>query len=482
MRIVKLFKNFGKGILACLAILAFFAVGVNQARATNFSPAQQSFLCPVQQDNCPTGAYKAAPLSPDEPGFNIAMLKQGCQTNEKNVGCLKYFGTPDSITVCCLPLSGGKPDCSAYGVGASCKTGCDAATEEEKNGNCPNTGEKCCKPKAIATPGGSSSCYIVMYNGSEANPAVVPGKEKFTVSCVPQSDVALGKCDNDSPPKCSDGVNFCCAVKPDWKPATTAAPTAVKPPSEYKLSNPLGTVSIPVILGRIIKTFLGIVGGIALMVFVYGGLMWMTARGDQAQVKKGQDALKAASIGLFIVMFSYTLAGNLVSFLTSEQQTIASEEGRTSAEAPTEVGNQAATVSSQLKAAEESQQAGQAGAAQAGAEAGVPPQTSGCGQLKGKEYVDCINASGQALYTTPSPQLNLPGGQKDCKYAKDPSKCSTVGWKTICNEKVFDTGYGTYNNANCATQADCAGKKGIVLKTSSFGNQCGAGNVCCKMP
>lgn len=298
--------------------------------------------------------------------------------------------------------------------------------------------------------------------------------------------VAPGACEGSDlgQANCKQGVSgaVCCRMPKCGKDTSTATQAATKPPSEFKLANPLGTTSIPVILGRIIKTFLGILGGIALMVFVYGGLMWMTARGDSGQVKKGQDALKAAAIGLFIVMFAYTLAGNLVSFLSSEQTIIAAEEGRTTTEKPTVAGSQAATVSSQLQESQQKQAAGQAGAAAAGQAAGVPPQSTNCNSLKGQAYLDCISASGQSLYNTPNPQPNLPGGQKDCKYAPDPNQCSTIGWKTICNQKVFDTGYGAYNKMDCFTQAECTSKGGTVIKTSSFGNNCSGGGVCCKVP
>lgn len=294
-------------------------------------------------------------------------------------------------------------------------------------------------------------------------------------------------------PSC--GMSGCCII-PKCQNNIAAPVAAVKPPSEFKLTNPLGTASVPVILGRIIKTFLGVVGGIALMVFVYGGLMWMTARGDQSQVKKGQDALRAATIGLFIVMFSYTLAGNLVSFLTSEQQTIASEESRTQVEKPTEAGNQAATISSQLKEADQKEAAGQAGASAAGQAAGVTPPPGQTGQsgcdapnLTPAQKASCLQGavagwigSGQSTYNTPTPQSGQTGGQKNCEYAVDKNKCSDIGWKTVCNEKVYDTGYGTYNNASCMTQADCTSQGGSKLQTSNFGNKCGNGIICCKLP
>lgn len=309
---------------------------------------------------------------------------------------------------------------------------------------------------------------------------------------------------------CPQGISgkVCCQLSKCVK-ATAAPATATKPPSEYKLTNPLGVTDISVILGRIIKTFLGIVGGIALMVFVYGGVMWMTARGDASQLKKGQEALKAATIGLFIIMFSYTLAGNFVAFLTSEQTQTAQEANRGGAAPPTAAqAQQVQTIqSAQAQAAE--QQAGQSAAAAAGQQAGVSTPPADCSKLTGKPYTDCLEGSaagwigsGQSLYTTPGQQTGMPGGQKDCKG--DPN-CSQVAWITVCNEKVFDTGYGTYNNLGCRTPDACAA--GSILSSNcqgltaafsggvfasfvsnncskiamgSFGNNCGSGKVCCK--
>lgn len=458
----------------------------------------------MQQDSCPAGSYAAAPLSPDDPGFDAAMAKKGCQTDEKNVGCIKYFGTPDSITVCCLPTAGGKPDCSAYGSDAKCKASCNAATEDEKNGNCPNTGEKCCKPKASITPPPGAASQECSFGEKPQKGLCVPKDKDYTdAKCMNLRAIDKNPLNAFSEVTCADGTSMCCLVDPGWKPsaAAAAAPTAAKPPSEYKLTNPLGVTDIAVILGRIIKTFLGIVGGIALMVFVYGGVMWMTARGDAGQVKKGQEALTTAVIGLFIVTFAYTLAGNFVTFLTSQQSEIAQEENRGGAAPQTAAEAQQVQTIQSAQAQAEQQQAGQAAAAAAGQEAGVTPQPIDCGQLTGQAYLDCISSSGQSLYNTPGLQTGLPGGQKDCKG--DPN-CSQVGWITVCYEKVFDTGYGTYKNLGCRSPDACAA--GSILSSNcqglkdafsagplkdfvanncskialgSFGNKC-PGGVCCK--
>ena len=73
------------------------------------------------------------------------------------------------------------------------------------------------------------------------------------------------------------------------------------------LCDPLGKRSIEKILGGIIKVILGIVGSIALLMFIFGGLIWMTAGGNEQRVKKGRDFLIWTSLGLLIIFASYAI-------------------------------------------------------------------------------------------------------------------------------------------------------------------------------
>ncbi|NQU83251.1 MAG: hypothetical protein HQ536_00920, partial [Parcubacteria group bacterium] len=85
---------------------------------------------------------------------------------------------------------------------------------------------------------------------------------------------------------------------------TTPAPSGGSGGSAVTLSNPLGTTSIPALLGRIIKALLGIVGSVALLMFVYGGFTWLTSGGNPEQVKKGRDIIVWATIGLAVIFIS----------------------------------------------------------------------------------------------------------------------------------------------------------------------------------
>ena len=75
--------------------------------------------------------------------------------------------------------------------------------------------------------------------------------------------------------------------------------------------NPLGTTNIPELIGRIINGVLGIVGSLALLLFIYGGFTWMTAGGNEEKVKKAQKIIVSSVLGILIIFTSYALL-NLV--------------------------------------------------------------------------------------------------------------------------------------------------------------------------
>ena len=80
------------------------------------------------------------------------------------------------------------------------------------------------------------------------------------------------------------------------------------------LSNPLGSANEDprIIIGNIIKAALGITGSLALAIFVYGGIMWMFAGGNQERVKKGRDILIWAAAGILVVFSSYAVVKWLI--------------------------------------------------------------------------------------------------------------------------------------------------------------------------
>ncbi|MEK7516207.1 MAG: hypothetical protein AAB562_01275, partial [Patescibacteria group bacterium] len=81
------------------------------------------------------------------------------------------------------------------------------------------------------------------------------------------------------------------------------------------------TTTLPVIIGKIIAVGIGLVGVIFLVLMVYGGFLWMTARGDEQKVEKSKDLITAAVIGLVIVLAAYIITNFVVTNLLSATTT-----------------------------------------------------------------------------------------------------------------------------------------------------------------
>jgi len=69
----------------------------------------------------------------------------------------------------------------------------------------------------------------------------------------------------------------------------------------------LGAGGVPILIGRIIKAILGVVGSLALVMFIYGGFLWMTSSGNRDKVEKGKNTLVWATIGMVVIFASYAL-------------------------------------------------------------------------------------------------------------------------------------------------------------------------------
>ena len=65
------------------------------------------------------------------------------------------------------------------------------------------------------------------------------------------------------------------------------------------------------IIGVVIKSFLGVVGGVALVMMVYGGFQWLTAAGNEEKIKSGTQTMLWAAIGLILVFSSYLLVSTV---------------------------------------------------------------------------------------------------------------------------------------------------------------------------
>ena len=77
------------------------------------------------------------------------------------------------------------------------------------------------------------------------------------------------------------------------------------------VSDPGGSVSN--LVQKVVSAIFGVVGVLAVLMMILGGIQLMTSAGDPGKVKKGKDTIIWGIIGLVITLFSYAI----VSFVLS---------------------------------------------------------------------------------------------------------------------------------------------------------------------
>jgi type IV secretory pathway VirB2 component (pilin) len=63
----------------------------------------------------------------------------------------------------------------------------------------------------------------------------------------------------------------------------------------------------------ILDFFLGFLGLLAVIMIIYGGMLYMTASGDQQKVDKGKKILMYAIIGIVIILMSFAIVNTVLS-------------------------------------------------------------------------------------------------------------------------------------------------------------------------
>lgn len=84
---------------------------------------------------------------------------------------------------------------------------------------------------------------------------------------------------------------------------------------EIKTTAGFSNASIGSIIATIIRAILGLLAAIFMVLMVLSGFKWMTAAGNQNQVEKAQETIKAALIGLIVVLAAYAITYYVFTYL-----------------------------------------------------------------------------------------------------------------------------------------------------------------------
>jgi hypothetical protein len=107
---------------------------------------------------------------------------------------------------------------------------------------------------------------------------------------------------------------------------TTTPPAQGQPGSKLSTSAPVGLptplagISLQQLAGRIVNYMLGIAGAIGLLMFVYGGVVWMTAAGNQEKITEAKKTVVWSVMGLVMLFGSYVVVKFIIDAITAAQK------------------------------------------------------------------------------------------------------------------------------------------------------------------
>lgn len=148
--------------------------------------------------------------------------------------------------------------------------------------NCVTNYHGACTPRATCE-GGVEKGTMRLQEGAEDCAATVGGSENI-VCCVPVSGTA---------------------------PATKSGGS--ESGAGLGLRNPLGNRTIPQLIGDIVSWLGGLAGMLFFGMMLWGGIEWMTARGDGKQVQQAQKRILNSIIGIAIILLSYVIIDTVIS-------------------------------------------------------------------------------------------------------------------------------------------------------------------------
>lgn len=82
--------------------------------------------------------------------------------------------------------------------------------------------------------------------------------------------------------------------------------------------NNTGITDVPSAIGKIVGAGLSFIGVLFFILMIYGGFIWMLARGNEQEVTKAKDLITSAVIGLVIVLSAYAITYYVGDLLTKK--------------------------------------------------------------------------------------------------------------------------------------------------------------------
>ena len=85
------------------------------------------------------------------------------------------------------------------------------------------------------------------------------------------------------------------------------------PPSVLEANGCKGTEdNLPIVVINILNAIITVLGLVAVVVIIYGGIQYMTSTGDAGKVKKAKDTILYAVIGLIVCVLAFAIVNFVI--------------------------------------------------------------------------------------------------------------------------------------------------------------------------
>lgn len=115
-------------------------------------------------------------------------------------------------------------------------------------------------------------------------------------------------------------AGFVLAEAPATTPPAQQTNSSLSTSAPVSIPTPLAGISVQQLSGRIVNYMLGIAGSIGLLMFVYGGVIWMTAAGNQDKIAEAKKTIVWSVMGLVMLFGSYIIVKFVMETIVGAQQ------------------------------------------------------------------------------------------------------------------------------------------------------------------
>lgn len=131
--------------------------------------------------------------------------------------------------------------------------------------------------------------------------------------------------DDNERKECFFTVSRTCTGKDglDLKGTSRKAKSPFELPADIQSLNQLSGQATPSkLIGQFIKLALSVAGTVALAIFMFGGLTWMSARGNSEKVSKATKTLMWGALGVIVILSSYAIIDFVLDSVAIEEAEI----------------------------------------------------------------------------------------------------------------------------------------------------------------